>query len=104
MITVWNRMTTLEDIEVAINKWGTEGYTGFFTIHSNAPTPETWDRSSDLGFVMAVRCQGEMAVYYVLHNSSIEIKGLHEVYDHGVRLTSITRAFGPALGVHAKAS
>jgi hypothetical protein len=75
------------EIHVAINQWGNDGDTSFFTI--NPGKSETWDRSNDNGFVMAVKISGTQHPYYVLYNSSIDVRGVDQVYDQGVKIPSL---------------
>jgi len=54
MIKVTNNSS--DSIKVAINQWGEGGNTDFFSIESNES--DSWDRSSNLGFVMAIQRRG----------------------------------------------
>lgn len=59
-------------IEVAINQWGGDGDTSFFSV-STGGKPESWDRTDQRGFVMALKKQGSERPYYVQSNSSIVV-------------------------------
>ncbi|WP_299713449.1 hypothetical protein [uncultured Tenacibaculum sp.] len=69
MITVSNQAS--KTIEVAINQWGTDGHTGFFSI--KAQQNETWGRGNENGFVMAVKNDNKTNRYYVKANSNIVV-------------------------------
>jgi hypothetical protein len=69
MIKVTNNSSDI--IKVAINQWGEEGSTDFFSIESNES--DSWDRSSNLGYVMAIQRRGSQATYYVLSDSEITV-------------------------------
>ncbi|EPC01653.1 hypothetical protein L861_15320 [Litchfieldella anticariensis FP35 = DSM 16096] len=68
-----------QEVEVAINEWGTGGDTSFFTLHQGKS--EKWDRVDERGFVMAVKHRGAQRPYYVQHQSNINIYD-HRVTDH----------------------
>ncbi|MCL1127547.1 hypothetical protein [Shewanella surugensis] len=56
-------------LEVSINKWGDSGDTSYFTVTGG--DPETWDRTDERGFVMAVKKNSNVNKYYVIANSFI---------------------------------
>ncbi len=71
-ITVTNMRDS--DIEVAINQWGDNGSTGYYTIHSGNKSG-TWNRGSSRGFVMMVKDKDSITEipYYVQHNSNVQV-------------------------------
>jgi hypothetical protein len=69
MIKVTN--SSSHSIKVAINHWGDDGQTGFFTVSSGGH--ETWGRSDVRGFVMSVNQGGNTTPYYVLKDSNITV-------------------------------
>ena len=73
-------------LSVSFDHWGKDGDTSWFSIaHGKS---ESWDRSDERGFVMAVRLGGEEKPYYILSDSSIVI------YDD--RVTDDTKVIKPA--------
>lgn len=60
---------TLREISVSINHWGKDGSTDWFSISPGGS--ESWDRSDDRGFVMAVRQDGQEKPYYIFASSSV---------------------------------
>jgi hypothetical protein len=57
-------------IDVAINRWGADGSTDFFTI--NAGKTETWDRTDKRGFVMSLQNRGHRCPYFVLAGDTVD--------------------------------
>lgn len=84
-ISVKNSART--EVEVAINKWGDDGKTGFFSIEPEKS--ETWSRSDDRGFVMSLQISGTQRPYFVQHNSSIVVHSISHVEDHGIQINPI---------------
>jgi len=68
-ITVTNNSSN--KIEVAINKWGNDGDTSFFSIGKEKK--ETWDRSDSRGFVLSLKRSGTQKPYYVQADSLIAV-------------------------------
>lgn len=83
-ITVKNDAT--QDVEVAINEWGTGGDTSFFKLQPRQP--DTWNRTDERGFVMVVKHMGGQRPYYVQHQSNIIIYD-DRVTDHESTITPI---------------
>ena len=84
MIKVTNNAS--QQIKVAINKWGDEGSTTYYS--KSQGESGTWDRSDDRGFVMMVKKGGSTEPYYVQHDSNI-IVDKSQVTDHGSTITPI---------------
>ncbi|WP_030131237.1 hypothetical protein [Pseudomonas sp. QTF5] len=68
-ITVTNNSS--HTIEVAINQWGDDGDTSFFSIANGKN--ESWDRSDDRGFVLSLQKNGAQYPYYVQASSNIKV-------------------------------
>jgi len=68
-------------IDVAINHWGDDGSTGFYTIKDG--DSEQWARSNNLGFVMVItqhKVDREEGTYwYVKADKEIYVRSLSEV-------------------------
>ena len=68
-------------IYVAINHWGKDGDTSFFTI--NQSESEKWDRTDDRGFVMVIRNHDfhpkNSTYWYVQAGKEIYVKDSNEV-------------------------
>jgi hypothetical protein len=69
MIKVTNNSSDV--IKVAINKWDEDCSTDFFSIESNES--DSWGRSNNLGYVMALQKRASQATYYVLSDSEITV-------------------------------
>jgi hypothetical protein len=61
--------SSAREIKVAINHWGKDGSTDYFTIPSGGK--ESWDRSDERGFVMVVKKGGSQLPYYIYFDSEI---------------------------------
>jgi len=70
MITVTNKSKN-PNLQVSINHWAKDGSTDYFTIPMEKS--ETWDRSDDRGFVMAVQLPPNRKSYLVVFNSVVEV-------------------------------
>jgi hypothetical protein len=68
-ITVTNNSS--HTIEVAINQWGDDGDTRFFSIANGKN--ESWDRSDGRGFVLSLQKNGAQNPYYVQAGSNIKV-------------------------------
>ncbi|AZD07608.1 MULTISPECIES: hypothetical protein [Pseudomonas] len=77
-ITVTNNSSN--PIEVAINHWGSDGDTSFFSVGNGKQ--ETWDRSDSRGFVLSLKKNGAQHPYYVQASSKIEVDN-NAVKDQG---------------------
>tara|TARA_B110000240_G_scaffold163490_1_gene183467 strand:- start:250 stop:528 length:279 start_codon:yes stop_codon:yes gene_type:complete len=79
MITVNN--VNKDSMDVAINRWGSDGSTDFFTISSEEK--ETWDRTNGMGFVMVITNRGDSrnsgSYWFVKNNATITISSLNNV-------------------------
>ncbi len=70
-ITVSNASTV--EIRVAINQWGSDGSTDFYTI--GISDNESWNRSDPKGFLMVVRQSGHAnTTYFVKADDQITIR------------------------------
>ena len=58
-------------IEVAINQWGNDGDTKFFSI--DREKKESWNRADSRGFVLSLKRGGTQKPYYVQADSSIVV-------------------------------
>ncbi|AZD28836.1 hypothetical protein [Pseudomonas chlororaphis] len=67
-------------IEVAINHWGKDGDTRFFSIASG--NHESWDRSDSRGFVLSLQKNGAQNPYYAQASSDIKVD-INGVTDQG---------------------
>jgi len=54
---------TSAKIQIAINQWGNDGNTDFFNIKDQGS--ESWDRTSELGFIMRVKNTNYDGPWYV---------------------------------------
>ncbi|AZC36573.1 MULTISPECIES: hypothetical protein [Pseudomonas] len=77
-ITVKNNSSNT--IEVAVNHWGSDGDTSFFSIANGKQ--ESWDRSDSRGFVLSLKKNGAQHPYYVQASSRIEVDN-NAVKDQG---------------------
>ena len=69
------------DIDVAINRWGSNGNTGFYSI-SDGET-ESWSRSNGMGFVLVVTVGGKKretgTYWYVKAGTDLTVRSLSDV-------------------------
>ena len=79
MINVKN--TNSDSMDVAINRWVSEGSTDFFKISSGEK--ETWDRTDERGFVMVITNRDDSrksgSYWFVKNDASITISSLKNV-------------------------
>jgi hypothetical protein len=69
-------------IDVAVNKWASDGDTSFFTIKNGGT--EKWHRGDVNGFVMAIKFDRHLTRrYYVKADSVINVELLNVVLDGG---------------------
>lgn len=88
MVTVTNN--TSSKVEVAVNQWGNDGDTNYFSIGSNGGK-ETWSRSDGRGFIMSLKYQGETLPYYIFSDSNITIGSDGVIRDNSVLIKSCGR-------------
>ncbi|UCZ84911.1 hypothetical protein LGQ10_00915 [Pseudomonas sp. L5B5] len=74
-------------IEVAINQWGNDGQTGYFSL--GVAQADNWSRSDSRGFVLSLRKGGTEKPYYVQSDSSIVVENT-DVKDNGRVISPIS--------------
>ena len=77
MIKVKNESTN--SIEVAINKWGNDGDTNYFAIHTS--NSESWDRADPRGFILSLKMNAKVKPYIVLFDSNIVVNNESVIID-----------------------
>ncbi len=79
---------TLSTINIAINHWGKDGDTHFFKIKNR--DSETWNRSSDKGFIMIVESTGKYdGPWYIESNTIITFNEKDKPHVNKGRATKI---------------
>ncbi|MEM9271680.1 MAG: hypothetical protein AAGA80_01775 [Cyanobacteria bacterium P01_F01_bin.143] len=63
---------TTKHIQVAVNRWGDKGNTGYCRVSPGKT--ETWSRSDTRGFIMSIERAGETAKpYFVTCESEVKV-------------------------------
>ncbi|CDH30912.1 hypothetical protein [Xenorhabdus bovienii] len=78
---------TQSNIIVSVNKWGDDGQTGRFTVSPGSG--ESWNRTDERGFVMAILKEGVQDSFYIFSDSYIKIFDSY-VTDNGRRIKPAT--------------
>lgn len=74
-----------KQIQVAFNQWGSKGNTDYVTLASG--DSDSWDRTDQRGYVMAVNLSGTQTPYYVQAGSNIVIRD-NDVLENGLAIRS----------------
>lgn len=77
-------------IEVAVNRWGGGGSTSYFSVDPG--DDESWSRSDERGFIMAIKRGTQETPYYVSPNSSVAVYAGHVADQYGNTLQPATES------------